>query len=77
MTKTIDDNNVKHLSFSILKNKFLNTIWMLGQNNARLTLYLGVESKYPQILTLYGLMDFGLTTRINRVFLECFLKSEG
>ena len=59
------------------ENKFLKPIWMCGQNNTRLTLYLGAESKYPQILTLYGLMDLGLTTRINRVFLECFLKSEG
>ena len=25
---------------------------MLGQNNTKLTLYLGAESKYPQVLTL-------------------------
>ena len=35
------------------ENKFLNPIWMWGQNNTRLTLYLGAELKYPQILTLY------------------------
>ena len=35
------------------ENKILNPIWMLGQNNTRLTLYLGEESKYHQILTLY------------------------
>ena len=35
------------------ENKIVNPIWMLGQNNTRLTLYLGAESKYPQLLTLY------------------------
>ena len=35
------------------ENKFLNPIWMWGQNNTRLTLYMGTESKYPQILILY------------------------
>ena len=35
------------------ENKFLKPIWICGQNNTWLTLYLGAESKYPQILTLY------------------------
>ena len=48
MTKTIDDNNVKHTYMSLdTENQFQ---W--GQNNTRLFLYLGAESKYPQILTL-------------------------
>ena len=29
------------------ENKFFNPIWMWCQNNTRLTLYLGTESKYP------------------------------
>ena len=38
MTKTIDDNNVKHKVPSLhTENKFLNLIWMLG------TLYLDAE----------------------------------
>ena len=42
MTKTIDDNNVKHTYKSLdTENKFLNPIWMWGQNNTRLTLHLG------------------------------------
>ena len=40
MTKTIDDNNVKHNSLDT-ENKFLNPIWIWGQNNTRLILYLG------------------------------------
>ena len=28
------------------ENKIFNPIWMLGQNNTRLSLYLGAESKY-------------------------------
>ena len=35
------------------ENKFLKPICMCSQNNTRLTLYLGAESKYPQLLTLY------------------------
>ena len=51
--KTIDDNNIKHISLLILKNKFLNPICMWGQNKTKLSLYFGAESKYPQLLTLY------------------------
>ena len=49
MTKTINDGN-----------KILNPIWMQGQNSNRLTLYLGAESKYPQLLTLYMIWFDGL-----------------
>ena len=54
MTKTIDDNNIKHTYMSLdTENQFPNPILMWGQNNTRLFLYLGAESKYPQILTLH------------------------
>ena len=33
---------------------------MLGQNNTRLTLHLGAESKFPQLLTLYMIWFDGL-----------------
>ena len=53
MTKTIDDSNVKYIYKSLDTNdKFLNPIWMWGQNNTRLTLYMGAESKYPKILSI-------------------------
>ena len=41
MTKRIDDNNIRHIKSLDTENKFLNPIWMWGQNNIRLTLYLG------------------------------------
>ena len=44
MTKTIDDNNIKQSLDT--ENEILNPIWLLGQTNTRLTLYLGAESKY-------------------------------
>ena len=52
MTKRIDVNTLKHDSLDN-ENMFLKSIWMCGQNDNRLTLYLGAESKYPQKLTLY------------------------
>ena len=44
--------------YYVTENKILNPISMLGQNNTRSTLDLGV-SKYPQLLpkVWYGLMD--------------------
>ena len=42
MTKTIDDNNIKHIMYKSLdtENKFLNPIWMWGQNYTRLIIYM-------------------------------------
>ena len=52
MTKTIDDNTIIKAYKSLdTENKFLNPILIGVQNNTRLTLYLGAESKYPKILT--------------------------
>ena len=49
MTKRIDDNNLKHIKSLDTENKFLNPIWMLHQNNTRLTLYLGAVKISPDI----------------------------
>ena len=50
--KTIDDNNIEHLSVNT-ENKILNPICMLGQNNTRLTLKLSAESKMtPKSMTI-------------------------
>ena len=43
MTKTIDDNNVKHIKSLDTENKFLNPIWMWGQNNTRYKLNMWLE----------------------------------
>ena len=54
------------------ENKILNPIWMLGQNNTRLTLYLGAESKYPQLLTLYMIWFDGLVLMTSKgMTIEC------
>ena len=52
-TKLCDHDKDKAYKPLDTENKFLNPIWMWGQNNTRLTLYMGMESKYPQILILY------------------------
>ena len=49
MTKRIDDNNIWHIKSLDTENKFLNPIWMWGQNNTRLTLYLGAVKISPDI----------------------------
>ena len=54
MTKRIDDNNIRHIKSLDTENKFLNPIWMWGQNNTRLTLYLGAVKISPDINPIYG-----------------------
>ena len=57
ITKAIGDTKVKHISLLILKIKVFYPYLHVGSKYTKLTLYLGTESKKPDINPIYGLIE--------------------